>query len=339
MGRYHPRPSDKRVLSRAYVSEPASVAARPAAEQHEGIPMSERTTDGQRVSPVVARRQLNLRFVQARKRAGFASRDAAAEALGWSPRKQALLESDEQAIPVRDLDVILPVFAVAETDRPRWRDLAELARSPGWWDGYDDADLSGSGKQYIGFEWGARRLRSFDGSIMPALLQLPAYTVAALDAGLDHRPAEQISRLLAVRRQRQRVLGEPDALQYHVILDEAALHRPAGGPATMRAQLEHLADYASIRPNITVQVVPFGVGLYPGQSGTFVLMDFDAHDDEPGLAHLEPGFTGSVYVEERRALYEYSLLFQRLTKIALDPTDSLALIRDVAGALTRPATP
>jgi hypothetical protein len=289
------------------------------------------------MSPVVARRQLNLAFVQARKRAGFVSRETAAEALGWSPRKQALLESDEQAIPLRDLDVILPVFAVPEADRPHWRELAALSRSAGWWDGYDDADLSGDGKRYVGLEWGARRIRSFDGSIMPALLQLPAYTVAALDAGLDDRPAEQIRRLLAVRRQRQRVLGEPDALLYHVILDEAALHRPAGGPATMRAQLEHLADYASIRPNITVQVVPFKVGLYPGQSGTFVLMDFDPDQDEPGLAHLEPGFTGSVYVEERRALYEYSLLFQRLTRVALDPADSLALIRDVALALPRPA--
>ena len=105
---------------------------------------------------------------------------------------------------------------------------------------------------------------------------------------------------------------------------------PRCGPS-----FEHLADFGSIRPNITVQIVPFGVGLYPGQSGTFVLMDFDTQDGEPGLAHLEPGFTGSVYIEERRALYEYSLLFQRLTKIALDPDDSLALIRDVAQALAR----
>ena len=62
-------------------------------------------------------------------------------------------------------------------------------------------------------------------------------------------------------------------------------------------------------------------------------MDFDGHTDEPGLAHLEPGFSGSVYVEERQALYDYSLLFQRLAKIALDPADSLTLIRETARAL------
>lgn len=287
------------------------------------------------MSPVVAARQLNLRLVQARKRAGFVSRETAAEALGWSSRKQALLESAEQALPLKDLDTILTTFSVPEPEWASWYELARTVRTRGWWDSYEDADLSKDGKQYVGLEWGARRLRSFDGSIMPALLQLPAYALAALEASLDHRPGEQVRRLLGVRRERQRVLGEPDALEYHVILDEAALHRPGGGAATMRAQLEHLADYASIRPNITVQVVPFAAGLYPGQSGTFVLMDFDGHHDEPGLAHLEPGFSGSVYIEERQALYDYSLLFQRLAKIALDPTDSLTLIRETAGALAR----
>jgi hypothetical protein len=273
---------------------------------------------------------LNLRFVQARKDGGFVSRETAAEALGWSPRKQALLESDEQAIPVKDLSAILSTFNVPEAEWRRWHDLAELAHASGWWESYDDADLSREGKRFVGFEWGARQLRSFDGSIMPALLQLPAYTRAALGASLDDRPPEQLTRLLAVRRQRQRVLGEPDALEYHVVLDEAALHRPAGTAATMRAQLEHLADMASLRPNITIQIVPFSIGLYPGQSGTFVLMDFNADAGELGLAHIEPGFTGSVYVEERSAVYGYSRLFQRLTEVALDPEDSLALIRSTA---------
>jgi hypothetical protein len=297
--------------------------------------VTERATNGQRVSPVVARRQLNQRFVQARKDSGFPSRETAAEALGWSPRKQALLESDEQAIPVKDLDVILKTFAIPRNDRGTWIELAELARQPGWWDSYDDADLSHDGKRYVGFEWGARKLRSFDGSIMPALLQLPAYTLAALGASLDNRPPEQLTRLLAVRRQRQRVLGEPDALDYHIILDEAALHRPGGNAATMRAQLEHLADLASLRPNITIQIVPFSTGLYPGQSGTFMLMDFDTHAGEPGLAHIEPGFTGSVYVEERGDVYAYSRLFQRLTEVALSAEDSLELIRETARVAAR----
>jgi hypothetical protein len=292
--------------------------------------VSERENDTQRVSSVVARRRLHRLFVQARKSAGFASRDLAAKALGWSPRKQALLESDEQAIPIKDLDVILTTFGVPEEDRPMWHELAEVARSRCWWDDYDDADLSAEGKRFVGLEWGARRIRTFDGSIMPALLQIPAYTVAALESGLVDRPREQVDRLLAVRRQRQRVLGNPDPLEYHAIVDEAALQRPAGDADIMTAQLLHIVDLVTTRPNLTVQVVPFSAGLYPGQSGTFEIMDFPPVNEEPALVHSEPGFDASLYIEDLDDVYLYSRVFRRLTEIALDPDASLRLLFDVA---------
>jgi hypothetical protein len=298
--------------------------------------MTDRSDDGLRVSPVVASRQLLRRFVQARRDAGFASRELASDALRWSPRKQALLESGDQPIPLKDLDVILPAFKVPAEEWPAWRHLAELARARGWWDSYDEADLSAEGKRFVGYEWGARRIRSFDGSIMPALLQIPGYTAAALAAGVGDRPPEQINRLLAVRRQRQRALGQPDPLDYEVVLDEAALRRPGGDADTMRAQLSHVLDLAETRRNITVQVVPFSAGLYPAQSGTFVIMEFDGGDEDPGLVHVEPGFTGSLYMGERNDIYLYSRVFQRLLEIALSPAESVDLIRSVV-AETRPA--
>jgi hypothetical protein len=294
------------------------------------IDVGDRDDSGRRVSSVLARRELLRRFIQARRDAGFPSRELAAEALGWSTRKQALLESDEQAIPLKDLDVILTTFKVPDGDWATWHQLARQARDRGWWDAYDEADLSEEGKRYIGYEWGARRIRSFDGSIMPALLQIPAYTTAALQASLIDRPPEQISRLLTVRRQRQRALAPPDPLAYHVIMDEAALHRPANDADMMRAQLSHIIDMVQTRPNLTVQVVPFSAGLYAGQSGTFVIMDFDSQDNDPGLVHVEPGFTSSLYVEDRGDIYFYSLVFQRLLDVSLSPVESLDLLRTVA---------
>jgi hypothetical protein len=292
----------------------------------------DRFDDGRRVSAVVARRRLHQKLVEARRRAGFASREQAAAALGWSLRKQSLLETGEAVLQAKDLDTVLGGLAIPEDQAPAWRALVAHARERGWWDAFDDADLSDAGKRFVAYEWGARRLRSYDGSIMPPLLQIPGYTRAALSSGLVDRPPEQINRLLTVRRQRQRVLAPPDALDYHVILDEAALRRPGGDADTMAAQLFHVVDLASTRSNITVQVVPFGAGLYAGQAGTFVLMEFDGPDDDPGLAHLEPGFDGSLYVEERRDLYLYSRLFQSLADVALSPADSLDCLRMAAGA-------
>lgn len=290
--------------------------------------------DGRRVSSLVARRHLLRRFVQARRDAGFTSREQAAEALGWSTRKQTLLESDEQVIPLRDLDIILPTFKVPEAEWPTWRQLAETARTKGWWDAYGDADLSASGKRFIGLEWGARRIRAFDGSIMPALLQIPGYTAAGLRGGgsVIHRPPEQIRRLLDVRRKRQRLLGPPDPLDYHVVIDEAGLLRPGGDTDTMRAQLLHVVDAAETRPNVTVQVVPFSAGIYPGQSGTFILMDFDGRDDDPGIVHLEPGYTSTLFVDDRASVYLYSRVFEHLLELALSPDESLQRLRTVANS-------
>jgi hypothetical protein len=295
--------------------------------------MVDRASDGRRLSPVVARRRLRRLFVQARKHAGFVSREAAAAALGWSPRKQALLETDEQQVPRKDLEVILATFAIPDDQRAEWRQLVEAATTKGWWDVYDDADLSAEGKQFVGLDWGARRIRSFDGSILPALLQIPGYTRAALAAGLGDRPREQVNQLLAVRRRRQRVLANPDPLDYHVILDEAALRRPGGDAETMRAQLDHLVDLASTRRNITVQVVPFAAGLYSGQSGTFMVMDLGPSGADESVVHVEPGFASARYVDQRNELYLYSLVFQNLLEVALGPGESADLIRAAAEAL------
>lgn len=290
-----------------------------------------RTDGGRRVSPVVARRQLLRLFVQAR-RAGFDTRQRAARALGWSLRKQAMLETDEQAIQLRDLEIILQALEVPETDRPLWRQLAELVRAKGWWEAYEDADLSTEAKLYVGYEWGARRIRTFAGTMWPALLQIPGYTSAALQSGVVHRPPEQIRQLVEIRRQRQRVLGSPDPLEYHVVVDEAALRRPGGDAATMRAQLLHVVDQAETRPNIAVQVVPFSARLYAAQSGAFTLLDFD--EDDPGLVHLEPGFASSIYVEDLEQLYRYSQLFGHALEVAAGPEESLSLLR---AAADRPA--
>jgi hypothetical protein len=295
-------------------------------------PTDQRAEDGRRASPVVARRELLRRFVQGRRDAGFQTREQAAKALGWSLRKQALLENDEQAIPTGDLDVIVETFGVTHSEQSVWHKLAALARTKGWWDAYDDADLAAAGKRFIGYEWGAQRIRTYAGTIWPALLQIPGYTAASLRSGVTHRPPEQVKRLLDVRRQRQRVLGPPDPLRYHVVVDEAALRRPGGDHDTMRAQLHHVADQAETRANVTVQVVPFDAGLYAAQSGAFVILDFDARDDDPGLVHLEPGFAGSLYIEDRGEIYLYSQLFEHLLQIALSPEESIETLRTVATA-------
>ncbi len=62
---------------------------------------------------------------------------------------------------------------------------------------------------------------------------------------------------------------------FEFVLDGAALHRSAGEPATtMVAQLRRLAERAA-QPNVTILVVPYRRGTYPGLvTGSSTLLDF-----------------------------------------------------------------
>ena len=72
------------------------------------------------------------------------------------------------------------------------------------------------------------------------------------------------------RLERQRILDGEKPPTYHLVLDEAALHRAVGSAEILRAQLENLAE-AIQRQIVTVQVLPFAVGPYRAPSPMTIL--------------------------------------------------------------------
>lgn len=284
------------------------------------------TEDQQRWSPLVARTHLARRIVEFRERAGLKQPEAAART-GISRPKLQYLEAGTRPIQESDLEAILVAYEVPEADHDEWRALAQKARAKGWWDAYDDADLPKTAKRFTGYEWGARRIRCFTGSLVPPLLQTADYTIELLRAGLVHRPSEQVAKLVEVRRRRQQILDHPDPLEYHAVMDQAALHREAGGPDVLAVQLEHIAEVAEQRPNVTVQVVPWSAGLYPAQAGTSSVIDLDY---DLSLVHLEPGLAESLFLDDRRDVYLYAQVFERILDVALDPDETTDLLRTVA---------
>ena len=89
---------------------------------------------------------------------------------------------------------------------------------------------------------------------------------------------------------RQAVLARANAPQMWCVLDEAVLHRNAGGAKVMRAQLEHLACLAE-RPRTTIQVIPASAGAHAGLLGAFVIAGIDG---SPGIVYLETSAEGHV---------------------------------------------
>jgi len=291
-----------------------------------------------RRSPGVARRELRRRLVRVRTEARnddgtlrFPNRGSAAAELGWSKGKQDFLETGDQTILRKDLDRVFDVFRIPEEEQDEWHSLVEIAASKGWWDRYDDADIPPAGKQYISYEWGCRRFRSFSGGLVPGLLQTSEYNESRARLGLARRSAEQLTRMNSIRAQRRRVFDPPDPLDCHLIFDESVLHRVAQ-PGVMGGQISYIVGAVEQHPNLTVQVVPFTAGMYPALAGSFTIMDFGFEGD-PGIVNLEPGLIDSIYVDETGDVYLYSQLFELLAEShAASPPESLDMLRTALDA-------
>jgi hypothetical protein len=109
------------------------------------------------------------------------------------------------------------------------------------------------------------------------------------------------------------------------VIDEAVLRRDVGGNKVMHGQLLHLA-HASDRPNITVEVIPYGTGAHSGLLGAFVIADFA---DAPSIVYLETSNGGTI-VEKPSAVEEEALIFDSLRSDALPRRQSRNLIMKVA---------
>lgn len=289
--------------------------------------------DDRRISPAVCRRELQRRLVRCRVEARnlngtvrFSNRGTAASALGWSRPKQDFLETGERHLLAADLPRVFEVFEIPEGEQAEWRWLAEGAAATGWWDRYDEADLSAVGRRYVAYEWGCRRQRAFTGGIVHGLVQTPLYGEARMRTGLVQRSSQQMARISDILQQRKAILEQPDPLDFHLIFDESVLHRDAG-LGVMAFQLAYMLDLAESHANVTLQVVPYSAGLYPALSGSFTLMDFGFADDA-GLVNLEPGLVESIYVEDTQQVYLYSQMFEDMAeRRAADPHETLDILR------------
>ncbi|SDL53444.1 hypothetical protein SAMN04488074_111247 [Lentzea albidocapillata subsp. violacea] len=73
-----------------------------------------------------------------------------------------------------------------------------------------------------------------------------------------------------IRIQRRSILEEPEPTRLPALIDEHVLNRQVGGPATMKRQLDHLAEMAALT-NMSLRVIP-NSGVHAGLNGAFLLL-------------------------------------------------------------------
>ncbi|MBF6175738.1 helix-turn-helix domain-containing protein [Nocardia blacklockiae] len=254
------------------------------------------------------------------------TREAAGEHIRGSHAKISRLELGRTGFKERDVEDLLSLYGVDDAvEREAFLELVRKANQPGWWHRFGDL-LPAWFETYLGLEHAAHSIRTFEGQLVPGLLQTEDYTRAVI--ALGH--GEGGSRRVELRRRRQEVLSRAGAPTLWAVLDEAVLHRAIGGPAVLRAQLEHLAEMATW-DNIVVQVLPYAVGGHAAAGSSFTMLRF-AEPELPDIVYLEQ-LTSALYLDRPRDLELYRHVMDTLSVQAATPDRSRELLLAAAARL------
>jgi Domain of unknown function (DUF5753)/Helix-turn-helix domain len=266
--------------------------------------------------PTVLRMLLGLQLRRLRESKGI-TRDAAGWEIRASESKISRMELGRVGFKERDVSDLLSLYGVDDpAERESLLALARDANNPGWWHRFSDV-LPSWFQSYLGLEAAASVIRTYEVQFVPGLLQTRAYARAVIVLGHGEADPSTIDRRVDVRLSRQELLHRPDAPHLWAVLDEAALRRPIGGAAVMRAQITALIEAAKL-PNVHIQVIPFEAGGHAAAGGNFSLLRF-ADRELPDIVYLEQ-LTSALYLDKRDDVDAYTSAMERLC-VEAEPPD------------------
>ncbi len=259
------------------------------------------------------------------------SRDISRESAGWEIRasyaKIGRLESGRVGFKERDVADLLTMYGVTDArERETFLALVRRANEPGWWYRYGDV-LPSWFEMYVGLEQAAFLVRTYEVQFVPGLLQTEDYARAVILLGHPGASKAEVERRVELRTTRQELLRSPQAPDLWAVVDEAALRRPHGGLQTLRAQIRRLIALTEL-PNVTLQVVPFGLGGHAAAGGPFTILRF-ADPDLPDIVYLEQ-LTSALYLDKRPDIDNYMAVMDRLCVEAESPAQTIQFLNQLA---------
>jgi hypothetical protein len=279
------------------------------------------------VGPTIPRWQLGERLRQLR---GAQDQKIAADRLGCSLRKIHSIESGEVRIIKTELEALLDLWGHDDPEeREYFMELQKLGNTRGWWSKY--GRLPTPFAEFLGIESAATQIEIFEPLVVTGLMQTREYARAHEAGVTPGQTAEQVERQVNLRLDRQTAVLKPeDSPEIWAIYDEAVLHRVVGGPAVMREQLLHLIDLTDAK-TITLQVVPFEQGGYPGTLGQLNIFSFDEELHTP-VGYVESQ-AGNLYMEKPEEIRRLVTAYNHIRSTALSPEQSVKMLKQRAQSL------
>ncbi|MGH3826109.1 MAG: helix-turn-helix domain-containing protein [Pseudonocardiaceae bacterium] len=273
--------------------------------------------------PNAQRLQLAARLRRLREVAGHLQEHAAAT-LGCDTSKISRIENGRSGLKPAELEKLLDLYQVTGPERQELLEVGKEARQRGRRKLYGDT-LPGYFRRFIDLEADATEIRSYEGELIPGLLQTEDYARALIRSALLGAEKTEVDRRVKIRMDRQAILTRkaPPPARLWCVLGEAAFARPVGGPEVMRAQMEHLLQITTEPATVTVQVLPFSAGAHPALGGSFILFSFSTA--VPAIGHIDALGLANTFVE-REGVAILVAHFDRLRAITLGPEESREFI-------------
>ena len=272
--------------------------------------------------PTVRRMLVGSQLRRLRAEKGI-SREEAGEAIRASEWKIHRLENGQVRFKERDITDLLQLYGVSDDQEiESFLVFARNANSPGWWHQYNDV-LPQWFRAYVDLEAAANLIRTYEGQLVPGLLQTEDYTRAVIHGARTHDSPDEVERKVALRMARQELLTRVDGPRLWAVVDEATLRRPVGGREVMRGQIERLIEATKL-PGVILQVLPFRVGGHTAEAGAFTILRYP-ESDLPDVVYVEQ-LTSALYLDRRDDVDAYMEAMERLCVVSAPPDNTADLL-------------
>jgi transcriptional regulator with XRE-family HTH domain len=280
-----------------------------------------------RGTPTVRRQRLGTELRRLRERAGLSATESA-RLLGVSQAQLSNIEASRFGVSPTRLQAMARNYGCS--DSGYIKGLLDLAgeRKGGWWETFREL-LPTPLLDIAELEHHATALRSANTAHIPGLLQTTDHAREIFRQVVPEFSSTDIEHRVSHRLRRQAVLDRPTPPPFQAVIHEAALRVPVGGRRVAKAQLLHLVEQSE-REHITVQVIPFRIGAYPGSGQTILYVQGSV----PRLDTVSLDQShGPALVDAEAELEAYRLLLGRMKAVALTRSASRDFVVDVANEL------
>ncbi|MFE2929046.1 helix-turn-helix transcriptional regulator [Streptomyces sp. NPDC059278] len=277
--------------------------------------------------PTARRQRLGAELRKLRERAGVTATEAA-KLIGGNQARISNIEAGRYGVSAERVCALSRHYDCSDHELVNALAAMTGDRKRGWWEEYREI-LSRSLLDLAELEHHGTALRTSHTAGLPGLLQTADHAREVFRQVVPALPPPEIEHRLSFRIKRQSIVFREDPLPYHAVIHEAALHMEFGGSTVARQQLTHLLAMSECG-HITVQVIPFKAGGYPGAGQPI----YYVHGSVPQLDTVQLDQShGIALLDTEAQLHKYRQILARLESLALGAAESRDLIHNIAQSL------